>query len=275
MKPAAMLIDAHIHSRVSPDSSMDPREAVQTLADAGLGCCFTEHVDYVTPAEGRDAGANDAPRSGVDFVADLTAYPKTYRIYQSETVGLGLEIGLTAAYRALNRRAAALEGLDFIIGSIHFVDGFDISRPEYYDFCRETAVDPHRRWLTYTREMAASNDFFHSLGHLDYISRYTPLQEKNIPYAAYPDEYDALFKTLAERDAALEINTARFGDRETELCLNEIFRRFHETGGRYVTIGSDAHRPGKLGRHHARGLRMAREIGLTPVYFKDKKMKVS
>ena len=268
--PQAMYYDAHVHSRVSPDSEADPGEIIGVLKKQGLGVCFTEHVDYVTPVEGLDKTAPDIPQADTDFLTDLDDYPASYLRFKSGSVGLGLEIGLTRAYLEANRAAAALDGLDFIVGSIHFVDGYDI----YYDYCASHPGDPYRRMLEYIKEMVELCEFFDSLGHIDYISRYSPLAEKNVLYTSYPGEYDALLKALIKNEKALEINTSRFGDPAAEANLVRVYRRYYQLGGRYVTIGSDAHRLQKMGRHHGKALRIARDIGLRPVCYFNRKMEV-
>lgn len=263
-----MLFDVHVHSRVSPDSQADPAEVVAYAGKQGLGLCFTEHVDYVTPEVGLDSLANDRPQSKADFLTDLSAYPAAYEPLRGEQVLLGLEIGLTAAYLPLNRQTAATEGLDYIIGSVHFVDGLDL----YKDYFTKTdAADPCRRYLEYALEMTERCEFFDSLGHIDYISRYSPLADKDVRYEDYADAYDALLTALIERGKAIEINTARFGDARAETNLYRIYTRYRELGGRYVTLGSDAHDTARLGFKFDRALVMARETGLTPVYFKRRK----
>jgi histidinol-phosphatase (PHP family) len=262
-----MQYDTHIHTLLSPDSELEPAAALNALRKKGLGACFTDHVDYVTPEEGRDPAAADAPENPEDFLmSDIDEYPVCFNIYREQGALLGLEIGLTAAFRPLNEQTASKDGLDFIIGSVHFTDGYDITRPAYWG----AYPDPFRRHLEYMREMVEACDFFDSLGHIDYISRYSPFEEKEALYADYPHEYDSLFRSVIERDKAIEINTVRFGEPKAEMALYQIYKRYRLLGGKYVTIGSDAHEAKHCGRHHPRALQMARETGLAPVYFKER-----
>lgn len=260
--------DSHVHSLASPDSQMPPQAAVQAARALGLGVTFTEHVDYVTPDFGFDPTADDKPMENDDFVADAALYPHGYAHLRADDVLLGLEIGLTDYYLPLNRQTAAAYDYDFILGSVHFVSGYEL----YHDAVRKRDYDYDRkqRMLTYSRRMVeGSGDFIHAFGHIDYISRYYPGEDKLVRPADYPDEYDALLKALAERGLALEINTARFGRLPgLEENLAAIFKRFAGLGGRFATIGSDAHTPDMLGRAHAQAVRLADECGLNVVYFK-------
>jgi histidinol-phosphatase (PHP family) len=263
-----MYFDSHVHSHSSPDSTMDPAEAVKACAALGLGITFTEHVDYVTPDHGFDPAAADKPAVGKDFVVDFDLYPKTYEKLRNDSVLLGLEIGMTAYYLPLNRKTAFSYDYDYILGAVHYADGYDFYWDKKYSF----DYDRRLRMLTYSLEMVEICDFINSFAHLDYISRYSPLTDPIVYYNDFIAEYDALLLALARRDIALEINTSRFGNPVLEGNLAMVFKRFGELGGRFITIGSDAHEVANLGRHHRSALHMAREANLTPVYFKKRRM---
>jgi histidinol-phosphatase (PHP family) len=262
-----MYFDSHVHSLASPDSTMEPEIAVNAQHSRGVGITFTEHVDYVTPDYGFDPAAADKPAEGRDFLTDFSLYPHTYEKLRSDSVLLGLEIGMTAYYQPLNCQTAHAHDYDFILGAVHSVDGYDL----YHDRRNTFDYDRKLRMLTYSLEMVELYDYINAFAHIDYISRYTPAPEKNVPYDDYANEYDALLKALARRDIALEINTARFGSPGLEANLARVYRRFNELGGRFVTIGSDAHTVENLGRYHSRAVAMAREAGLKPVYYKKRK----
>lgn len=260
-----MHFDAHVHSAVSPDSEMPPRVAIDVLKRRGLGVIFTEHCDFVTQKEGRDFSATDIPRIAGDFLVDFERYEREYRPLRSDSVLMGLEFTLSAAFLPLNTKTAAGD-YDFILGAVHTVDGLDL----YHDGCKQ---EPHtllRRYLEYSREMVELCDFFDSFAHIDYICRYAPEVEKIFAYDSFPQEFDELLTALARKNRAFEINTARLGARAARQALFPIYKRFAQVGGRYVTIGSDAHEPHKLGRYYNEGLQIAREAGLRVVRFKER-----
>ena len=260
-----MYFDAHVHSVASPDSEMCAKEAISALSLKGLGVIFTEHVDFLATNEGLDHSATDAVGGTVDFVCDFDVYPKDYRCLRSDSVLLGLEIGLTKAYFAPNEKLACGD-YDFILGSVHSVDGIDV----YFAFPEDDALNYISRYLTYSREMVELCGFFDAFGHIDYVSRYNLRAQELYCYDNYSIEFDALLKSIAERDIALEINTYRFDDREYEKILLPICRRFSQLGGKYCTIGSDAHRLSHLGRHFDRALKLANAANLQVVYFKER-----
>jgi histidinol-phosphatase (PHP family) len=264
---------------------MEAALAVHTSAKKGLGVTFTEHVDYADHSE-KDPQAADAPRGMGDFVCDFNIYPAQYKKFRGSSVMLGLEIGLTKAFLPANKQLAACD-YDFIIGSVHGVDGVDLYKAgtKRKGFMHEpyaqqmhsadTVDECISRYLTYAKEMAELDCFYDAFGHIDYIARYAPLAGENFFYDKFTAEFDALLKALAERGLALEINTCLFGIahqmKNAEKVMLDICRRFAQLGGRLCTIGSDAHRVERLGHCISSAIEIARDSGLTAVYFKERK----
>ena len=56
--------------------------------------------------------------------------------------------------------------------------------------------------------------------------------------------------------------------------LMVLYKRFQELGGRYVTLGSDAHYSEHVGRGLESALEIAHQCNLQPVYFKERKRMV-
>jgi histidinol-phosphatase (PHP family) len=69
----------------------------------------------------------------------------------------------------------------------------------------------------------------------------------------------------------MEINTRRLSDKTAFDNLQRLFTRFRELGGRYVTVGSDAHRPEDLAQNFRLAEQLWNAAGLTPVYYRERK----
>jgi histidinol-phosphatase (PHP family) len=265
---------------------MCPKEAIAAVKKMGLGIAFAEHVDFAERRKcvpPRDPNSADAPRGIGDFICDFSKYPEEYLELRGEDVMVGLEFGLTKAFLPKNKKIA--EGdYDFIIGSVHSVDGVELYNAahgnlENEPFARQltsgieiNAIECIRRYLIYSREMVEISDYFDSFGHIDYIARYVPLAEKNFFYEKFAREFDALLKRISERGLALEINTNLFGgDGRPERVMQKICERFYELGGRTCTIGSDAHKIGNVAKCVDAAKTIAVSSGLVPVYFKERK----
>ena len=265
-----MYFDSHVHTKASPDSNMNPEEAISILKDKGLGVTFTEHLEFRTPKPGRNEDAPDIPQLGIsplggmdDFSCDLDRYPSEYDNLRSDTVLMGLEVDLTAAYLTINQGIVANGNFDFIIGSIHAVNGRDM-----YDDYRN--VDVISRYLNYAADMVKLCGFFDSFGHIDFIARYMSGLDEHVTYHRYQKEFDRLLTALAAQGAAIEINTSRLSKKSVLKNLYEIYKQFVRLGGIYCTIGSDAHEPHNLARNFDEGIQLAKDAGMIPVFYKKR-----
>ena len=91
---------------------------------------------------------------------------------------------------------------------------------------------------------AARSGLFDAIGHIDGVKRYVYPHILPAAFEAAPELYEPILRALVESGTALEVNTSglRYPIAVT-FPHPAIVARFHELGGRAVTIGSDAHRP--------------------------------
>ena len=253
-----MIFDTHIHTHYSIDSHMNPQEAIDAASKLELGLCVTEHVDYECDTDDLN-------------VFDMDEYFTEYGPYKSENFLLGIEIGLTVNTRAIARKTASDPRLDFCLGSVHLSYGHDMFYPSFW---RQSipAEDIMGDYLKYTAKAIDMCDFFDSLGHIDYPSRYCPFRQKNIKYKTFKKLYDEIFAALLDKKKVIEINTKRMNDMAAAKNLFNIYEGYYACGGRYVTLGSDAHSQGNIGRDIDKAFHMAKKIGLTPVRFAAREM---
>ncbi|MCL1987099.1 MAG: PHP domain-containing protein [Firmicutes bacterium] len=251
-----MLFDCHMHTAVSPDSEMPPATAIATLAQKNLGGIFTEHADY-------------NPNGELYFSVDFDVYPSQYLQYRNSSTKLGLEITLLNENIQLNQAIIAKHDWDFVLGSIHWLDCWDLYFEDAYIQLGETV---YSQYLQFALKMVQIHDF-DVLAHIDYISRYSRLPEKNVDYKKYATDYNNLFSALIQRDKVLEFNTARLSQNnpKIEQTLFEIYSGYKKMGGQYVTIGSDAHEVAHIGKNFDKALKIINEIQLIPVYFSERR----
>ncbi|MCL1998864.1 MAG: histidinol-phosphatase HisJ family protein [Turicibacter sp.] len=256
-----MIFDTHIHTTASPDGTSTPEEIVEFAKKQNLGCIFTEHADYNHQHEPM-------------FCVDFESYPEDYIRYRDETTLLGLEINLSSECLELNAKNAADERLDFVIGSVHCIDDFDIGANSERTRAKfeEHGEEFYARYFEYVLKNVKESDFFDSFGHIDYISRYSSLPERNVLYEKFHHLYDSILNALIERNKVLELNSSRLQEAGAVENLTKIYSRYTELGGKYVTLGSDAHTATAVGRNFDIAMRMVEAIGLEPVYFKGRRM---
>jgi len=248
-----LLFDTHMHTRFSTDSDMLLEDALLRARQLGIGITITEHMDLAYPGE---------PAA---FTFDTDQYFAAYNSYRSESVLLGIELGMRCDCLADNCRIAQANSFDYIIGSIHVVDNVDIYCSEFYH--QRSKQEAYNLYFDAMIACLREYDFIHSLGHIDYISRYAKYQDTEIYYREFADRIDEVLRLAATRNIALEINTRRLDSKERIDIILPIYRRFAELGGTLVTIGSDAHRESEVGRRLNVGMEIAKHCGLTAVRF--------
>ena len=251
-----MVFDSHLHTRFSADSTMTAEAALTAAKLQGLGLVFTEHVDFSYPGE-------------LNFWFSPEEYWAAYAPLRGGSLLLGVEVGLVQGEAELAQDFLARAPFDEVIGSVHLVEGQDL-----YEEAGYVGQDQQTLYAAYLRLMAKlirEHSYIDTLGHIDYIARYAPYESPGLRYDIYAAEIDEVLQALIETDTALELNTRRLGDARAVEELLPIYHRYGELGGKYITIGSDAHQPDAIGAHFATAQQMAKTCGLTPVTFRARR----
>lgn len=244
------MFDYHIHSQVSFDGHDTGFSLAQAARKAGLQeICFTDHRDY-------DPGAQ---------VQTMLFDPRDYsQEYDSlEIPGLkirrGMEFGMTPDNREQFQEDLTLRTFDYVLGSVHFVEGQDVYFAPYWQ--GKTPFQAERRYLEETLRCVTVHDDFDVLAHLNFLSKApaSPLP-RPLPYEEHAEIVDAILETLVKKGKGLEMNTSGIDRGVGFLPEREFFVRFRELGGEIVTVGSDAHRCDRVGQHTHRACEILSEI---------------
>lgn len=227
--------DYHMHSDFSGDCSTPAEAMIRQAIDLQMdGICFTEHQDPEVPTD-------------VDFSIDFERYfsriQDLRRQYQDQLqIRIGMEFGLQKRLSPMLHRLAQSYPFDFIIASQHFVDQEDPYYPVFFEGKEERAV--YERFFEEQYETLIHFKDFDTLGHMDYIVRYGPNQNKYYTCERYADYIDPMLRYLIENGKCLEVNTGgfRYGLGETNPA-SAVLKRYRELGGELITVGSDAHTP--------------------------------
>ena len=255
-----MLFDNHIHTKYSADSEMNPVEALRRAQELGVGLVFTEHFDWNFPGD-------------KDFTFDADAYFAEYAPLQGFDLRLGAEIGIADYAAEKNREFVGNAPFDMVIGSLHLLRGVDLYLPEAYE-----GLTRNEAYTEYFADMAKAvrtqGDNFDVLGHIDYIARCAPYDDKSFVYGDFADLIDAVLLAVIEKDVVLEVNTRRFGERFAVDSLMTVWKRYRELGGKYVTMGSDAHNLETIGKNFAVALSAVEACNLVPVTFAARRLQI-
>ena len=231
-----MNADYHLHSFFSGDSSTPTEDMVRAGLERGLSLlCLTEHFDP------------DYPYPDVSMELDVPACFAEARRLQAlygkqMELRVGAELGLQPHLTKEIPRIAASAPFDFLIGSTHVADHMDPYEKIFFQ--GRTEYEAYHRYFEVLLENLKTFSCFDTCGHIDYVVRYGPNQNRDYTYEKYQDILDEILKTLIEKQIGLECNTAGFKyglghPNPTE----KILARYRELGGEILTLGSDAHAP--------------------------------
>ena len=247
---AKNMFDYHIHSSVSFDSESSAYDIVLAAKAKGLKeICFTDHFDH------------NSDKEKTHNTIDIAKYNEAYDglLVDGLKIKLGVEFGLTDWNRPELSEFIALKPFDFVIGSIHFVDGAD---PYDYDYwVGKTEREAYLGYLERILQCVEIHNSFDVLGHLTYVSRSIYNPTKNLlRYRDYAEICDEIFKALIKKDKGIEINTSGKNALGVLLPSYDFVKRYRELGGKIITVGSDAHAPLRVGEHIDEALALAKEV---------------
>lgn len=248
--------DFHLHSSFSEDSHTPMEAMVLGAIDRGMKIiCFTEHLDL------------DYPKECGTFLLDMEAYVSRLlslrRAYRDTIdIRLGLEMGMQAHLGSSYAKIAAQYPFDFLIASQHLVKGQDPYYSRFWEGKGEEEV--YHSYFQSIPEHLSSMEGFDTLGHLDYIVRYGPSQNRHYSWEAYRQEIDPILLWLIRHDKCLEVNSAGLkyglGHPNPE---ESVLRRYRQLGGRLITIGSDGHRPEHIAYAFSQVQTLLLDLGFT------------
>ncbi len=254
-----MLCDLHIHS----DNSFDAESTVEQICDSALNMgldiiAITDHceAEFINMGENCEFGSFDRqiPKSISDTAKAIEKYSGRLKILR------GLELGEPMHDISQTKKALAYGDFDFILASVHNLRGRDDFY--YMDFDKvdiNTVLDEYFDELIET----AAFEHFDSLAHLTYPLRYIFERKNYFPdLRIFQGKIDKIFSILISNNKALEINVSGlFKPMGVTLPELPLVKRFFELGGRYITVGSDAHTADMVGKGIKEGLEIAKQAG--------------
>lgn len=277
-----IIADTHSHSEYSGDSRSPMLAYIERATKLNLNYFyFTDHHDlYYPEAEKKDGSFGNI------FSLDISNYIKNLSFLKEKFkskihILTGIELGLTIESLKEYESLVSTHPFDFVIASIHLVEGMDPYYPEFW--LHHDSQSAIKKYFTKMLEMLEKFENFDSLGHLDYIFRYildeagNP-EDRNYAYVNYADLIEPILLKLIEMNKALEVNTGGFrAGLGVPNPQPEVLKRYFELGGKKITIGSGAHRPESIAHSFDICEEMLKEIGFThyEVYENRKPIKIA
>ena len=147
---------------------------------------------------------------------------------------------------------------DYALGSLHWVGEELIFSEDYF---RREPDEAYRAYFQELRIMAETAPF-DVLAHMDVVKRFGFDVYGAFEPSRYEEEIRAVLRAIAKRELALEINSSQLRRAVAQSSPDRpVIDWFYEEGGRWITLGSDAHKPAHVGHGLERGLSLIRKAG--------------
>ncbi len=255
--------DMHTHSY---PASHDAQSSLSDMLVAARkkGFAFygvSNHVDY-------DYDLIQLPKEEVERIANgnLDEYFHEARHLQEDyegamNVAVGAEFGYSDNPEVQARYLETHEKYrpDYVVNSVHGGEGIDFARCVFTESKRET----YGKYLRIIRRSLDAPYPYDIVGHIEYIVRYVPYEERYISVEEFQEQIDDILTTIIKKNKILEVNTATKRLPRLSLPSREIVERYFQLGGRNISYGSDAHAVERIGDKFDEVVEMLKEIGFT------------
>ncbi len=267
--------DSHIHTVFSHDGRQTMRDACEAAIKNGIsGIAITDHAD---PWVFEDDMTAKCIAASVGSAAASAEYyrdrPKVFR---------GVELGEPFHDSKITEFMLKNYDYDIVIGSIHMLvyedlniaySGIDFSPDNMSD---EKLAGYLGAYFEELYKMAKYADY-DVLAHLDCPRRYiNGKYHRGVSLDAYYDVIDAILTEVINRGKSLELNSSGIGEYYGQFMPNgDILARYADLGGTMITLGSDAHREGRVGAGLKEAAELAAAHGFDRYYYYENRTPMS
>lgn len=224
--------DHHVHTKFSPDSNADVVKYITKAKNLNLNyVLFTDHMDF---------GTTDPYFMVMLDYNKYIEYMKELESQYEIPIKIGVEIGYEKNHKDQIKKFLNSLDFDFVITSIHYGDGMDFYSGDF--FTKKTKYKAYLDYFKLVLDMVENFNSYDVVGHLDYIPRYSPYDDKHYKYEDYKEIIDEILKTIIKNNKGIEVNTSGLrGELGVTFPKYEVLLRYKQLKGRYISLGSDCH----------------------------------
>ena len=254
------MVDLHNHTPLCNHAEGLPQEYVNLAIQKGIKIYgFSDHAPMEFDKQYR-MSFDDMKT----YENEINSLKEKYK--DKIKILLGYEVDFTPK-KYLDKRVLEAN-VDYLIGSVHFLDNWGFDNPEFIKEWEKRDVDDvYKEYFSYIKELAESK-LFQIVGHIDLIKVFNYQPKTSIKDLAK----DAI-KAIKKSNMVVEINTAGLrkpvneiypGDELLEMILNE---------GIDLTLSSDAHAPSQVGYKLDEVIEKLKKLGVNKLVYFEKKEK--
>jgi histidinol-phosphatase (PHP family) len=231
---------------------------VEGAIEAGLAeLGFSDHLFmYWLPPDRRDPELTMAEWEHDFYIQDVERCRRRYG--RDITIRLATEADFIPGHERELERILRAYDWDYVIGSVHFIDGWGFDDARYLAGFAEWDIDA--LYARYFDLVGASADtgLFDTIGHSDLVKKFghRPRRDQRPAYAQ-------LAERLARAGVCVEVNTGGLRKPVGEIYPHRGLLRAYRAAGVAVTVGSDAHAPDEVAADFASATELMRAAGYT------------
>jgi histidinol-phosphatase (PHP family) len=263
-----VIVDYHMHLRNARGEIAHDAASVEPFVEAAKAAGvdeigFTEHVYYFRQTR----SLWTVPYHVERCVYDIESYVDAVATAKERglPVKLGMEVDYVPGREDETRALLEPYPWDYLLGSIHWLDGFGIDdSPRLLD---ELGVDG--AWRRYFEALgdSARSGLFDSLSHPDVVKIFGVRPECQI----VDDLHEQVADAIAESGIAVEVSTAGLHKQVGELYPHPHLLAACRARGVPATLASDAHFPDAVGRDFDRACELLRTAGYETITVFDRR----
>jgi histidinol-phosphatase (PHP family) len=255
------VIDLHNHTPLCNHAQGLPQEYIQKAIKKGFKIYgFADHA----PME-FDKKYRMSFEEMKTYENEINSLKEKYK--DKIKILLGYEVDFTPK-KYLDKRVLNAN-VDYLIGSVHFLDNWGFDNPEFIkEWDSRDVDDVYKEYFKYIEEMANSN-LFQIVGHIDLIKVFGYK-----PKTPIKDIAKNAIKAIKKANMAVEINTAGLRKPIKELYPSDEILEMIVDEGIDLSLSSDAHDPSQVGYGYEEAFEKLKKFGIEKlVYFENKEKK--
>jgi len=246
------IYDMHTHS----DNSFDGNHSCILLCEGACakgakGIAITDHCDI-------DGKNYDFRAFSTNQFVEATKAKNAFKDKLDVLIGIELGQGIYEKEKSLNIINSF--SYDFILGAIHNLE----NREDFYfmDYSDKDIDALLNEYFNAVLELAKWNQT-DSIAHLTYPLRYiTGRDGIKVDISKFYDIIDEIFSEIITNEKALEINVSGLFTEINDTLPNiELIKRYKDSGGKYITVGSDSHYYNKVCNGIEKGYDILKKCG--------------
>ena len=253
-----MLIDLHNHTPLCKHAKGEPEEYIKKALEKGIEIYgFADH-----------APMDFDPKYRMSF-EEMEKYEQKITLlsqkYDNIKVLLGYEVDYTPKVdkRVLNRN------VDYLIGSVHFLDNWGFDNPELIKEWQNRDVEDIYKEYFYLIEQMAKSRMFDIVGHLDLIKVFGYK-----PKTPIKDLAKNAIKEIKKASMAIEINTSGLRKPVKEIYPSFELLEMVLEENIDITFSSDAHSPEQVGYMLKETVEEIKKLGFSEAVYFEKRKKI-